>query len=137
MSWEGKFGLEWTHSFVVLGIHYDVNNLSETTDTNLYLKINDIKKLIRTWSSRSLTPYGKVTIVKSLLLSKITHILLSLPSPSVIMFKNIEKMFLDFIWNNKPAKFSKSILEVEIKNGGLKLHNLKIFDQSLKLGWIK
>ena len=137
MSWEGKFGLEWTHSFVVLGIHYDDNNLSETTDTNLYLKINDIKKLKRTWSSRSLTPYGKVTIVKSLLLSKITHILLSLPSPSVIMFKNIEKMFLDFIWNNKPVKFSKSILEAEIKNGGLKLHNLKIFDQSLKLGWIK
>ena len=137
MSWEGKFGLEWTHSFVVLGIHYDVNKLSETTDTNLYLKINDIKKLIRTWSSRSLTPYGKVTIVKSLLLSKITHVLLSLPSPSVFMFKNIEKLFFDFIWNNKPAKFSRSIIEAEIKNGGLKLHNLKIFDQSLKLGWIK
>ena len=29
MKWEGSFGLEWTHSFVVLGIHYDVNSLSD------------------------------------------------------------------------------------------------------------
>ena len=127
MSWEGKFGLEWTHSFVVLGIHYDVNNLSETTDTNLYLKINDIKKLIRTWSSRALTPYGKVTIVKSLNLSKITHILLSLPSPCVSMFKNIEKLFFDFIWDNKPAKFSRSIIEAEIKKWWFETTQLENF----------
>ena len=137
ISWEGNFGLEWTHSFVVLGIQYDVNSLSETTNINILSKINDIKKLIRTWSCRQLTPYGKVTIVKSLLLSKITHILLSLPSPSLEILKQIDAIFLKFIWSNKPAKFSRSILEAEIKKGGLKLHNLETFDQSLKLGWLK
>ena len=96
-----------------------------------------IKKLIRTWSCRQLTHYGKVTIVKSLLLSKITHILLSLPSPSLEILKQIDTIFLKFIWSNKPAKFSRSILEAEVKNGGLKLHNLETFDQLLKLGWLK
>ena len=100
-------------------------------------KINDIKKLIRTWSCRQLTPYVKVTIVKSLLLSKITHILLSLPSPSVEVLKQIDTHFLNFVWSNKQAKFSRSILEAETKDGGLKLHNLATFDQSLKLGWLK
>ena len=38
---------------------------------------------------RKLTPYGEVTIVKSLLLSKITHILLSLPSPKAQTIKRI------------------------------------------------
>ena len=33
ITWEGSFGLEWTHSFAVLGIQYDVNTLSETTNT--------------------------------------------------------------------------------------------------------
>ena len=137
MKWEGSFGLEWAHSFVVLGIHYDVKSLSETTKINILSKINDIKKLIRTWSCRQLTPYGKVSIVKSLLLSKITHILLSLPSPNLEILKQIDSLFLNFVWSNKPAKFSKAILEADIRDGGLKLHNLEIFDQSLKLGWLK
>ena len=137
IQWEGNFGLEWTHTFVVLGIQYDVKFLKETTRINIESKINDIKKLIRTWSSRLLTPYGKVAIVKSLLLSKITHILLSLPSPEPDILKTIDNLFLAFIWNKKPAKFSKKILEAEIYNGGLKLHNLALFDQALKLGWLK
>ena len=48
ISWEGNVSLEWTHSFVVLGIQYDVNLLSETTNINILSKINDIKRLIRT-----------------------------------------------------------------------------------------
>ena len=87
IPWEGQFGLKWTHSFEVLGIQYNVFKLHELTEINLELKIEKIKKLIRTWSTRKLTPYGKVTIVKSLLLSKITHILLSLPSPNTNTIK--------------------------------------------------
>ena len=34
------------------------------------------------------------------------------------MIKNIEKLFLEFIWDKNPAKFSKVILEAEIKKGG-------------------
>ena len=137
ISWEGQFGLNWTHTFEVLGIEYDVFKLSEITELNLNSKIVKIKKLIRTWSTRKLTPYGKVTIVKSLLLSKITHILLSLPSPNPETFKTLENIFLSFIWNDKPAKFSKTILEAEVNDGGLKMHNLFLFDKALKLGWLK
>ena len=129
--------LELTHTFEVLGIEYDVFKLSEITELNLNSKIVKIKKLIRTWSTRKLTPYGKVTIVKSLLLSKIRHILLSLPSPNPETFKTLENIFLSFIWNDKPAKFSKTILEAEVNDGGLKMHNLFLFDKALKLGWLK
>ena len=137
IPWEGQFGLNWTHTFEVLGIYYDVFRLSDLTEINLDFKIEKIKKLIRTWSSRQLTPYGKVTIVKSLLLSKITHILLSLPSPKPSKIKMIESIFNSFIWSDKPAKFSKHILEADIAEGGLKLHNLTLFDKALKLGWLR
>ena len=53
------------------------------------------------------------------------------------MIKNTEKLFLEFIWDKNPAKFSKVILESEIKNGDLKLHNMTVFDEALELGWIK
>ena len=48
ISWEGQFGLNWTHTFEVLGIEYDVFKLSEITELNLNSKIVKIKKLIRT-----------------------------------------------------------------------------------------
>ena len=137
ISWEGQFGLKWTHKFEVLGIHYDAFKLKDITTLNINLKMADIKTLIRIWSTRRLTPYGKVTMVKSLLLSKITHILLSLPSPDKLLLKEIDNMFLTFIWCGKPAKFSRNILEAEIYDGGLKLHNISLFDKALKLGWLK
>ena len=126
-----------THTFEVLGIHYDTFKLNDITSLNIDLKIAEIKNLIRIWSTRRLTPYGKVTIVKSLLLSKTTHILLSLPSPDKLLFKEIDNLFLTFIWCGKPAKFSRDILKAEIYDGGLKFHSIALFDKALKLGWLK
>ena len=130
MGQYGELGREiWSR--MDLGIYYNFNKLSETTDININAKTNDIEKLIRTWSTRVLTPHAKVARVKSLLTSKITHILLSLPSPSSDIFGILETLFLNFIWDNTPAKFNKIILEAEVKDGGLKLHNLSLFDQAL------
>ena len=81
ITWEGKYGLKWTDEFDVLGISYNINNMGEITELNISDKIKDIKKLISVWKIRKLTPYGKVVLIKSLLYSKFTHILLSLPSP--------------------------------------------------------
>ena len=39
---------------------------------------------------------GRTTIIKTLMISKNIHILLSLPSPSDRPFKDIENIFLNF-----------------------------------------
>ena len=111
--------------------------MKNITKTNIFQKMGEVKKLIRVWQSRNLTPYGKITIIKSLLMSKFTHMVLSLPSPSSELFKELDLLFANYIWSGKPAKFRKEILEAEIKNGGLKLHNISRFDSALKLGWLK
>ena len=111
--------------------------LNEITEIILELKIQKIKKLIRTWSTRKLSPYGKVVIAKSLLLSKITHILLSLPCPKASTIKKLETIFYSFIWSDKPTKFSKHIFEADVSEGGLMLHNLSLFDKAFKLGWLR
>ena len=137
LPWEGKYGIEWTDTFTVLGVEYNVNKMGDITNINIEKKINDIKNLIKLWQARKLSPYGKVTVIKSLFLSKITHLLLSLPSPTQTLFKEIDTLFKNFIWNNKPPKSRKSIMEADIIDGGLRLHNLQKFDQALKLGWAK
>ena len=76
------------------------------TDDNISYKITDIKKLISVWNTRQLTSYGKV-VIKSLLMSEITHILLSLPSPSQQAITQLEGLFASFLWGNKPPSFEK------------------------------
>ena len=137
IPWQGKFGFNWTDKFEILGIHYDMNDLGNISDLNIYRKLGEIEQLIKIWSTRNLTPYGKVTIIKSLLISKITHMLLSLPSPSSECLNTINNAFTKFLWCGKPAKWRKEILEGEIQHGGLKLHNLQLFEKSLKLSWLK
>ena len=137
ISLEGKFGLDWTEDFEVLGIKYRIRHMETITDDNISSKLSEMKKLTALWNTRSLTPYGKVTIIKSLVQSKITHILLSLPNPSNNTFKDIQTLVDAFLWKNKPPKFRKEIMEAEVSDGGMKLHNLKTFCMALKAGWIK
>ena len=53
-------------------------------DDDLYYRpfIKKIDDLLKTWKHRSLTPVGKVTILKTLVIPKLNHLLISLPSPS-------------------------------------------------------
>ena len=134
IPWQGKFGFKWATTFEILGIHYDINHMNEITEINVFKKMCQIKKLIRVWQSQNITPYWKVTIIKSLLLSKITHMLLSLPSPNFFCIKEINNTFSNFLWSGIPPKWRKEILEGEICYGGLKLRDISLFDKTLKLG---
>ena len=132
-----ELNLDWTQQFTSLGIVYDINKFNNITDLNIEIKLGEIHKLIGLWNARNLTPYGKIMIIKSLLISKVTHILLSLPSPTIELMNKLEKLFQNFLWGKKTQKFRKEIMETLPVLGGLKLTNLRIFFISLKLSWIK
>ena len=127
---------EWNpETFNVLGIDF-TTNLNDITDINIRKKLLEIKQTINQWSKRDLTPYGKTTVVKTLLLSKIVHILLALPSPSIKLIKEIQKMIYSFLWNDKPDQIKRHIAQQKPINGGLGITDLHSFDQALKLTWI-
>ena len=94
IPWQGKYGFKWTSSFKILGILYNLENMENITKINIYRKLGDVKKLIRIWHARNLTAYGKITIIKSLLMSKFTHMLLSLPSPSKELLDELNNFFM-------------------------------------------
>ena len=58
-------------------------------DHNYSEKFKEIKFKMATWIKRSLTPLGRATIVKSLLIPKINYLLLSLPLPNAQIMKDI------------------------------------------------
>ena len=49
---------------------------------NYSVALDDAKKLILNWKKRNLTPFGKITILKTFILSKFNHLFGSIPSPS-------------------------------------------------------
>ena len=98
--------LEWTNSpFSVLGITLSTN-LQEIPELNYD---DRMRKSILHWKRRNLTVLGKITVVKTILLSKFTYLLLSIPS-SAIFIKNLESIIFEFIWNGKIDRISRNQL---------------------------
>ena len=99
--------------------------------------MTEMQKEINMWSKRDWTPFGKVTVIKTLILSKIVHLLIALPSPSNKIIKEINKMFYNFLWDGKPDKIKRSIAKQKIIQSGIDMINLELFDKALKLTWLR
>ena len=129
--------LIWTNEFVSLGILYNISNLNQITELNLRPRIHEMENLASIWKCRNLTIIGKTTIIKTLMISKIILILLSLPRPSEESFQKMEYLFLKFLWQGKPPKFKTSILENLIEYRGIQYPNIRKIDMVMKASWIK
>ena len=86
IPWQGKFGFNSSNKFEILGIHFNMNKLNEITELNIQRKIGEIQQLIRIWSSRNLTSYGKVNIIKSLNLQDHSYVAVS-SKPKLVLFQ--------------------------------------------------
>ena len=131
-----NFGVKWVHQLKVLGITF-TNNNNRITETNIEPKITQIKKEIGQWRRRNLTPLGKITVIKSLLISKLVHLFTALPTPSEADLKQLERIFFSFLWGSQrdPIKRAKAIQKVSA--GGLGMVDIHSFVRSLKLTWLK
>ena len=83
--------LVWAKKFTLLGIEFD--NKLEQMDQNYFEKIKDINKILQGWLYRHLTPYGKIVVIKSLALSKLSHIALVVPSLTKKDLSGLEQIF--------------------------------------------
>ena len=105
-----RWKLDWgATEFVLLGIHFSVD-LDKIPDLNYNIQIPKITALIQQWERRALTPIGRVTVLKSLIVPKINHLIISLPNPrkETVIFLNNE--FYRFIWKSKCDKVKRSIV---------------------------
>ena len=59
--------------------------------------VNKVKSMLKQWSKRKLTLFGRITIIKSLALSKFVSLFVSLPNPSAELIKELEGIFSFFM----------------------------------------
>ena len=76
-----KLKLIWTNKFESLGIKYDTSEMDHITEINLESRMKEIRSLINIFKPQELNSVWEDNFFKSLLISKVTRILLSLPNP--------------------------------------------------------
>ena len=129
------FGIKWPDKPIkALGVYftYDIKLLHET---NFIERLDSIKKLINIWSSRGLSIYGKVTVIKSLLIPKFVYISSLLPTPKELV-KDLNRLLFKFLWKGTDKVTRASTIN-DFEHGGLKMIDIDSMIISLRLPWLK
>ena len=92
-----------------------------------------MEKIISKWSKRKLTLPGKITVIKSLALSKFVHLFLALPNPPGALVKRLNKLFFSFLWNKGPDRIKRKFIIKDLEKGGLRMIQIDAFIAALKV----
>ena len=128
---------QWCTQFTLLGIHFKTEDVNESIDLNLDGKLKEISSLLQQYKPRNLSILGKVTILKTMALPKLVHVLTILPSPDPVFIKNLNEIFSRFLWNHKKGKINRNLLAQDYESGGLKLTHIETQIKALKSRWIR
>ena len=132
-----ELGLVWNpETFKVLGIIFSVN-LDDVINLNYATKLNGVKKILNFWSRRNLTPFGKITVVKTFAVSQLTYLFSNVPDPPGEFLKELQKILFEFVWNKKPDKINRKTMCQSYEAGGMKMMDVKDFLSALKITWLK
>ena len=127
--------LKWCEALKVLGITFK-NSLSDITD--IYSeKMLAIKGEIAKWMMRNVSLQGKVTVIKSLLVSKISYLFMTIPNPSQAMISELTTTFFRFLWHGKGEKIKRGTLLKDPMRGGVGMLDLAAHIKAQKIAWIR
>ena len=101
-----------------LGIYVGKNDKA-CQDLNWSKKNDILEKTPDMWKKRELSLFGKILIIKTLAISKITFLLLNLLPPNNII-KKIKTLLFNFIWG-KRDRIKRHILRQDIIHGGVNM----------------
>ena len=131
-----SLGVSYVEEIKILGITFNGKN-QEVTDRNIAAILPRVEKEIVQWKRRNLSIIGKITVIKSLLMSKLVHILMALPNPSRRMVKQIESIWYKFLWKGRKDLVKRTKVVQGYNHDGMKMIDLWSFIKSMKVSWIK
>ena len=116
-----------------LGIYFG-HNKDKCYELNWLEKINKLEKTLDSWKKRKLTLFGKITVIKSLAISKLIYSASILPYNSDLI-KTIDTILYKFLWDGKD-KIRRNIIINSINKGGLNMIDFQSQLDALKAAWI-
>ena len=131
---EEPLGVKWQKCVKFLGIFitYDIQLLVEK---NFKQRLKKVKNTLNLWKWRGLSIYGKVNIIKTLLLPKMIYPSSVLSTPSEVI-KEFNTMVFQFLWNGND-KVTRRATYAPYELGGLKMIDYENMIKALRLSWLK
>ena len=123
-------GIKWpTEPVRCLGI-YIGNDKKECNKLNWDKKLENIKIKLYSWQKRKLTLFGKVTVIKSLLIPQLLFSAHFLDIP-IGYIKEVNKVFYKFLWNSHD-RIKRNTLIADINEGGIQMVDIESQFEALK-----
>ena len=137
-----KFNSTKTNAITIVPQNEYLRNVQWTTDPVKYLgiyvgkdkrkqekmnwdnKLIKIQSIMNMWKMRNLTLYGKIVIIKSLVISQIVYAATVIHVPEMLARK-LEKMIYTFIWGAKREKIKRTVCINSAEEGGLNMIDLQ------------
>jgi hypothetical protein len=133
-----KLRITWNFedSFNFLGISFNTN-LDVMARENYNNAFNLMRKTLSSWAKRNLTVLGRVVVVKSLVLPKLSYVAQMLPNPSKEFIKTVNDEIYKYIWMGKPDRIKRVQFVQNYENGGVKMPDVEMHINALKINWIR
>ena len=131
---ESICGIPSSDSVKILGIWFSSTDCC--VSQNLNPAINQIRNTINMWCQRDLSLKGRITVSKSLLVSKLIYIISCVIIPEVNL-KSIQTLIMKYVWRGRPPKVKNKVICQSITDGGLAAADVQVTYTSLKLSWIR
>ena len=126
----------WVKKLKVLGVYF-ANDETRVHQENFENKLNQIEAIMSNWKRRSLTVKGKVIVVKSLLLPKLTHLFTALPAPPKKYIDKLKQKMFNFLWGGKVDRLRRSSMVKKYSEGGQAMIDIESYIAALKITWVR
>lgn len=112
------------HGFTYLGVKI-TPDVDDTVSYNYDTLTESITQCLNRWMKLPISLIGRINLLKMAVLPKYLYLFQSIPlSPPISFFPKLQKLFRNFIWNNRKSRLRLSLLYLPYERGGLQLPNL-------------
>ena len=133
-------GVKWVNEIKVLGIYFKNDKSASENDKNWTERVAKIKQLIKQWEKWNLGIWGKLCLIKSLLLSQIIYTMQAICIPDTTL-REINTLLYRFLWRKKDVnkrafeKVKRVVLNADYEKGGINMIDVTIMQESLLCKW--
>ena len=130
----GLFGMPAVRRLKILGVYFSALDSCQKENYEPILK--SMKATMNMWMQRSLSIKGRITVSKSLLISKMIF-LVPCVAMDTAMLRQIQSHIMKFLWRGRPPKVAAKSLCQSIKDGGLGAIDVCHLYESMRASWVR
>ena len=128
-------GVQWPdRPLRILGVYFCYDQ-DACDKVNFLDRIDKAKRILNWWTSRNLTLYGRIQIIKTFVMSQFMYVSSVICTPPDVI-NMVNKLVFKFIWRNKRERLKRTVLLRNIADGGMQAPDFQTMVNTARLKWI-